>query len=67
MKITILGGDGYCGWATALYLSSQGHIVSIVDSFIRRLWDYELGVQSLTPIRTLPAPIDSTAPRTAAT
>ena len=28
--------------------------VSIVDSFIRRQWDFELGVQTLTPIRTLP-------------
>ena len=54
MKITVLGGDGYCGWATALYLSRQGHQVAIVDSFIRRQWDFELGVQTLTPIRTLP-------------
>ena len=22
MKIAVLGGDGYCGWATALYLSN---------------------------------------------
>ena len=36
MKICVLGGDGYCGWATALYLSRQGHTVSIVDSFVRR-------------------------------
>ena len=49
MKITVLGGDGYCGWATALYLSRQGHQVAIVDSFIRRQWDFELGVQTLTP------------------
>jgi nucleoside-diphosphate-sugar epimerase len=54
MKITVLGGDGYCGWATALYLSRQGHRVAIVDSFIRRQWDFELGVQTLTPIRPLP-------------
>ena len=54
MKITVLGGDGYCGWATALYLSRQGHRVTIVDSFIRRQWDFELGVQTLTPIRPLP-------------
>ena len=54
MKITVLGGDGYCGWATALYLSRKGHEVSIADSFIRRQWDYELGVQTLTPIRSLP-------------
>jgi UDP-sulfoquinovose synthase len=35
-------------------LSRQGHSVSIVDSFVRRQWDFELGVQTLTPIRTLP-------------
>ena len=54
MNICILGGDGYCGWATALYLSAQGHSVSIVDNFVRRQWDFELGVQTLTPIRPLP-------------
>jgi len=54
MKIAVLGGDGYCGWATALYLSQKGHTVAIVDSLIRRHWDNELGVQTLTPIRTLP-------------
>jgi UDP-sulfoquinovose synthase len=53
MKIAVLGGDGYCGWATALYLSNRGHSVAIIDNFVRRLWDHELGVQSLTPIRTL--------------
>jgi UDP-sulfoquinovose synthase len=54
MRIAILGGDGYCGWATALYLSSKGHSIAIVDNFSRRLWDFELGVQTLTPIRPLP-------------
>jgi UDP-sulfoquinovose synthase len=54
MKICVLGGDGYCGWATALYLSQKGHEVSIVDNFARRQWDHELGVQTLTPIRTMP-------------
>src|SRR5215813_6235607 len=53
MKIGVLGGDGYCGWATALYLSAKGHTVAIVDNFARRQWDYELGVQTLTPIRPL--------------
>ena len=53
MKITVLGGDGYCGWATALYLSKRGHVVSIVDNFARRQWDHELGVQTLTPILPL--------------
>ena len=53
MKIAVLGGDGYCGWATALYLSAKGHSVSIVDNFLRRQWDHELGAQTLTPIRPL--------------
>jgi UDP-sulfoquinovose synthase len=53
MKIAVLGGDGYCGWATALYLSKQGHSVAIIDNFFRRHWDHELGAQTLTPIRPL--------------
>jgi UDP-sulfoquinovose synthase len=53
MKVCVLGGDGYCGWATALYLSGKGHEVSIIDNYVRRQWDYELGVQTLTPIRPL--------------
>lgn len=54
MKILILGGDGYCGWPTALYLSQRGHEVAIVDNFLRRLWDHELGAMTLTPISPLP-------------
>jgi UDP-sulfoquinovose synthase len=53
MKILVLGGDGYCGWATALHLSDAGHDVVIVDNFVRRQIDHELGVQSLTPIADL--------------
>jgi nucleoside-diphosphate-sugar epimerase len=33
MRVAVLGGDGYCGWATALYLSRKGHSVAIVDNF----------------------------------
>jgi UDP-sulfoquinovose synthase len=54
MKIAVLGGDGYCGWPTALYLSKQGYEVAIIDNFSRRLWDHELGAMTLTPIRPLP-------------
>ena len=50
MKIFILGGDGFCGWPTALHLSASGHEVTIVDNLVRRAIDAELGVQSLTPI-----------------
>jgi UDP-sulfoquinovose synthase len=53
MKVTVLGGDGYCGWATALHLSARGHSVAIVDNFVRRQWDHEVGAQTLTPILPL--------------
>jgi UDP-sulfoquinovose synthase len=53
MRVIVLGGDGYCGWATALYLSRKGHTVAIADNFVRRQWDHELGAQTLTPIRPL--------------
>jgi UDP-sulfoquinovose synthase len=53
MRIIVAGGDGFCGWPTALYLSKQGHEVSIIDSMIRRKWDQELGANSLTPISSL--------------
>jgi UDP-sulfoquinovose synthase len=53
LKIIVAGGDGFCGWPTALYLSKQGHEVSIIDSIIRRKWDDELGANSLTPISSL--------------
>jgi UDP-sulfoquinovose synthase len=54
MKICVLGGDGYCGWAAALYLSGRGHQVSIVDSLVRRQWDRDLEVETLTPILSMP-------------
>ncbi|MFC0201911.1 NAD-dependent epimerase/dehydratase family protein [Paracoccus rhizosphaerae] len=53
MKIIVLGGDGFCGWPTALHLSARGHDVVIVDNLSRRKIDVELEVTSLTPIRPL--------------
>ena len=53
MRILILGGDGFCGWPTALHLSQRGHDVTIVDNFARRHADIELEASSLTPIETL--------------
>ena len=50
MKIWILGGDGFCGWPTALHLSAKGHDITILDNFSRRQIDILLEVQSLTPI-----------------
>lgn len=53
MKIFVLGGDGFCGWPTALHLSDAGHDVTIVDNLSRRQIDVLLEVQSLTPIAPL--------------
>ncbi len=50
MKVLVIGGDGYCGWATALYLSNRGYDVGILDSLVRRHWDNTLCVETLTPI-----------------
>ena len=55
MRILVLGGDGYLGWPTALHLSAAGHDVGVADSFVRRQYDAELGVDSLVPIRSLAA------------
>jgi UDP-sulfoquinovose synthase len=53
VNILVLGGDGYLGWPTALYLSRRGHKVGIVDNFARRGYDLEMGVDSLVPIVSL--------------
>src|ERR1035437_7085357 len=53
MRVLVLGGDGFCGWPTALYLSDRGHDVTIVDNLSRRKIDIDLEVQSLTPIRPI--------------
>src|SRR6056297_144769 len=53
MKVIVLGGDGFCGWPTALHLSQKGHEIIIVDNLSRRNIDTELEVSSLTPIRPL--------------
>ncbi|MGH2508113.1 MAG: NAD-dependent epimerase/dehydratase family protein [Gammaproteobacteria bacterium] len=53
MRILILGGDGFCGWPTALHLSALGHEVAIVDNLSRRQIDLELECESLTPIRPM--------------
>ncbi|MGV9007901.1 MAG: NAD-dependent epimerase/dehydratase family protein [Brevundimonas sp.] len=53
MRVLVLGGDGFCGWPTALHLSARGWDVTVVDNLSRRNIDNELEVQSLTPIRTM--------------
>ena len=53
MRALVLGGDGFCGWPTALHLSMQGHEVVVVDNLARRNIDNELEVESLTPIQPI--------------
>lgn len=52
-SILVLGGDGFCGWPTALRLSAAGYDVTIVDNLSRRKIDVELECESLTPIRPI--------------
>ncbi|BDE05375.1 NAD-dependent dehydratase [Vulcanimicrobium alpinum] len=58
MKVLVIGGDGYCGWATSLYLSARGHEVTILDSLARRAWDREHGLDSLVPIASARRRVD---------
>jgi UDP-sulfoquinovose synthase len=52
-NIFIIGGDGFCGWPTALHLSQLGHEVTILDNLSRRNIDDTLGANSLTPIASI--------------
>jgi UDP-sulfoquinovose synthase len=53
MRVMVLGGDGYLGWPLSLHLSAAQHDVAIVDNFVRRDIDHQLGIDSLVPIRNL--------------
>lgn len=59
MKVLVLGGDGFCGWPTALHLSQNGHEVLIADNLSRRKIDIELEVESLTPIAPISTRINA--------
>ena len=50
IKVMVLGGDGFCGWPTALHLSNLDYEVLIVDNLSRRKIDIELESGSLTPV-----------------
>jgi len=50
VRVLVLGGDGFCGWPTSLYLSDRGHDITILDNLSRRKIDVDLEVDSLTPI-----------------
>ncbi len=53
MNALILGGDGYLGWPTAMYLSKRGHQVTVVDNYMRRNACTELDVGMLYSLPTL--------------
>jgi len=55
----ILGGDGFCGWPSALHLSDKGHDIHIVDNLSRRNIDNELSTKSLTPISSIGTRIEA--------
>lgn len=52
-RVMVIGGDGYCGWATALHLSNKNYEVAVIDNLVRRLFDHQLGLDSLTPISSI--------------
>ena len=58
-RVLILGGDGFCGWPTALHLSNSGYDVIIVDNLSRRNIDNELEAYSLTPIQPMGVRLDA--------
>jgi UDP-sulfoquinovose synthase len=53
MKVLILGGDGYLGWPTAMYLSKRGHDVLIVDNMAKRRWEAEVNATPLFHVPTI--------------
>ena len=57
--ILVLGGDGFCGWPTALHLSDLGYEVTIVDNLSRRKIDVDLEASSLTPIAPIGARLEA--------
>jgi len=53
MRIVILGGDGYLGWATAMHLSARGHEVTVVDNYLRRRIGHEIDAEPLLDVPNL--------------
>jgi UDP-sulfoquinovose synthase len=53
MRVLVLGGDGYLGWPTAMYLSCRGYDVAVVDNLFRRRVCIELNREPLIPVINL--------------
>ena len=52
-NLLILGGDGYLGWASALYFSNKGYEVTVVDNYFRRNVQNSKNISSLYKLPTL--------------
>ena len=52
MKIIIVGGDGFCGWPTALGLGKNNDIL-IIDNLSRRKIDKDYNINSLINISSI--------------
>src|SRR5579862_3316548 len=53
MRILVLGGDGYLGWATAMHLAAQGHAVCACDNYLRRRLNAQFDSEPLFPVPDL--------------
>jgi UDP-sulfoquinovose synthase len=54
LRCLILGGDGYLGWPTAMYLSKRGHEVMVVDNYLHRQLAAECNAPALYSVPDLP-------------
>jgi len=54
VRILILGGDGYLGWPTAMYLAARDHDVLVIDNYLRRRLARETRSEPLVPSDDLP-------------
>ena len=55
MKVLILGGDGYLGWPTAMEFAANGHDVTVVDNYLRRIIAEETDSEALFQTPSLTA------------
>jgi UDP-sulfoquinovose synthase len=49
MRILVLGGDGYLGWPTSMYLAAKGHEVFAIDNYLRRTVALATNSEALIP------------------
>jgi UDP-sulfoquinovose synthase len=55
VRVLVLGGDGYLGWATAMRLSAHGYEVCVCDNYLRRRLNTQFGSEPLFPVPELEA------------